>query len=79
LHYSRSPSTQCCFDLALESLATHCKVAIGRIAYLPDDLFIQMRFEQSTVGFESAILILSEPKIFFMRNNQVAALPGALV
>lgn len=40
----RSPP-QCSFDLALESLVAQCEVAVGGVAYLPDDFLIEVRPE----------------------------------
>jgi hypothetical protein len=37
------PPSQCGFDLVLESLAAQSKVAVGGVAYLSDDPFIEMR------------------------------------
>jgi hypothetical protein len=76
--------SQCRFDLFLEVFVAQGEVAVGGIAYLPDDLFIEVGFEQGAVGFASSPAeaiyrsTLFPPCNFFLWDNESKGASGSL-
>ena len=42
---------ECRLDFILETFAAQCKVAVGGVAYLPDNFLVEVRLEYGVVSF----------------------------